>query len=166
MGLVALAVSHLGGPWPFKGAKVPRPSAVRLCKITYNNTLLLLDYQHKWSLSDVRAVSFKNVLKGSYDVAKNNIILCIWCNAMCLFGLRFKNTLFSTYCTLLLLLYAPPFWNASIFTKLIVLRSEACADWPAIQWVVIGRIPQAWDGNVTPPYHVVMPCPSAMRLKQ
>ncbi len=39
------------------------------------------------------------------------------------------NTLFSTYCTLLLLLYAPPF--LTIFTKLIVLRSEACSDWPA-----------------------------------
>ncbi len=63
---------------------------------------------------------------------------------------KVKNTLFSTYCTLLLLLYAPPFWNASIFTKLIVLRSEACSDWPGIQCVVIGRIPQAWDGNVTP----------------
>ncbi len=65
-------------------------------------------------------------------------------------GLRFKNTLFSTYCTLLLLLYAPPFWNVSIFTKLIILRSEVCSDWPAIQCIVIGRIPQSCDGNVTP----------------
>ncbi len=31
------------------------------------------------------------ILKGSYEVAKKNIILCIWCNAMCLFGLRFKK---------------------------------------------------------------------------
>ncbi len=29
--------------------------------------------------------------KGSYDVAKKNIVLCIWCNAMCL---RLKNTIF------------------------------------------------------------------------
>ncbi len=29
------------------------------------------------------------------------------------------------------------------------LRSKVCSDWPAIQCVVIGRIPQAWDGNVT-----------------
>ncbi len=36
---------------------------------------------------------------------KKNIVLCIWCNTMCLCGLRLKNTLFSTYCTLLLLLY-------------------------------------------------------------
>ncbi len=76
--------------------------------------------------------------------------VCILCNAMRLCGLRLKHTLFFTYCTLLLLLYAPHFWNTSIFTKLIVRRSEACSDWPAIQCIVIGQIPQAWDGNVTP----------------
>ncbi len=60
---------------------------------------------------------------------------------------KVKKTLFSTYCTLLFL-YVLPFWNPLIFTKLIVLRSDACSDWPAIQCVVIGRIPQVWDGNV------------------
>ncbi len=30
----------------------------------------------------------KQDLKGSYDDARNNIIMCIWCNAMCLRGLR------------------------------------------------------------------------------
>ncbi len=30
-------------------------------------------------------------LKRSCDVAKKNIIWCIWCNAMCLCGLRFKK---------------------------------------------------------------------------
>ncbi len=33
-------------------------------------------------------------LKGSYDVAKKNIILCIWCNAMCLCGLGIKKYYF------------------------------------------------------------------------
>ncbi len=33
------------------------------------------------------------ILKGSYDVAKKNI-LGIWCNAMCLCGLRFKKHYF------------------------------------------------------------------------
>ncbi len=33
----------------------------------------------------------RNMLKGPYDVAKKNIILCIWCNAMCLRGSRFKK---------------------------------------------------------------------------
>ncbi len=89
-------------------------------------------------------ITGKNMdLKGSYDVAKRNIIWCIWCNAMRLCGLRIKNTLFSTHYTLLLFLYALPFWNASIFTKLIVLKSEVCSYWPAIQCIVIGRIPQA-----------------------
>ncbi len=45
---------------------------------------------------------------------------------------KVKKHCFPTYCTLLLLFYASPFWNASIFTKLIILRSEACSDWPAI----------------------------------
>ncbi len=35
--------------------------------------------------------SFRILLKGSYDVAKKNIILSMWCNAMCLCGLRFKK---------------------------------------------------------------------------
>ncbi len=66
---------------------------------------------------------------------------------MCLCSLRLKNTLFFTYCKWLLL-YAPPFWNASLLTKLIVLRTEAFSDWPAIWCVGIGRIPHACDGNV------------------
>ncbi len=40
-------------------------------------------------------------------------------------------------------LYAPSFWNAPIFTKLIILRREACSDWPAIQCVVIRWMPHA-----------------------
>ncbi len=35
--------------------------------------------------------SKQSFLKGSYGVAKKNIILCIWCNSMCLCGLRFKK---------------------------------------------------------------------------
>ncbi len=41
---------------------------------------------------------------------------------------KVQNTLFSTYPTLLLLLLsAPPFGNASIFTKLVILKSEVCS---------------------------------------
>ncbi len=43
----------------------------------------------------------------------------------------------------------PSFLKCADFTKFIVLRSEACSYWPAIQCIVIGRIPQAWDGDVT-----------------
>ncbi len=31
----------------------------------------------------------------------------------------------------ILYIIVAPFWNTSIVTKLIVLRSEACSDWPA-----------------------------------
>ncbi len=58
---------------------------------------------------------------------------------------------------MLYIIFALPFWNASIFTKLIILRSEACSDWPAIQCVVIGRIPQAWQ-KCYAPHRIVMPC--------
>ncbi len=81
------------------------------------------------------------------------VIFCVFGVMQCVFKVfkLKKKTLFSTYCALLLLLYASPFWNAPINTKLIILRSEACeADWPAIQCVVIGQIPQVRDGNVTP----------------
>ncbi len=74
-----------------------------------------------------------------------------------------KTHYFCTYCTLLLLLYATPFWNALIFTKLIILRSKACSDWPAIQCVVIGRIPQAWDRNVIIPLTYCDACPGKTR---
>ncbi len=65
-----------------------------------------------------------------------------------------QKTLFSTYRTLLLLLYAPPFWNVSIFTKLILLKKCGVlwlASYPVhYNWIIIGWIPQACDGNVTP----------------
>ncbi len=81
-----------------------------------------------------------SILKRSYDDAKKNIIWCIWCNAMCLRGS--KHIIFHILYIIVALL-------CSAFLKLI-LRSEACSDWPAIQCVEIGRIPQACDGNVTP----------------
>ncbi len=69
---------------------------------------------------------------------------------MCLCGLRFKKHIIFHILYIIVAPLCPAFWNALIFTKLIVLRSEACSDWPATQCVVFGRIPQAWDGNVTP----------------
>ncbi len=72
----------------------------------------------------------------------------VQCNVFARFDVQ--KTLFSTYCTLLLILYALPFWNVLSCTKLIVLRSEVCSDWPAIQCIVIGRIPHACDRNVMP----------------
>ncbi len=78
---------------------------------------------------------------------KITLFCCIWCNAVCLRGS--KNTLFSTYCHSCCS-SMPAFLKRVDFYKLIVLRSEACYDWPAIQCVVIGRIPQAWYGMFSP----------------
>ncbi len=53
----------------------------------------------------------------------------------------------------MLLLSAPHLWNTSIFTKLVGLKSAVCSDWPAIQWITIGWIPQACDEMLRPlPY--------------
>ncbi len=46
------------------------------------------EYDYFWRGSS-NETDFK--LKGSYDVAKKNIIWCIWCNAMCLCSLRLKK---------------------------------------------------------------------------
>ncbi len=50
-------------------------------------------------------------LKGSCDVAKKNIILCIWCNQCNVFT-RFEVQ--KTHYFPHTVHYAPPFWNASI----------------------------------------------------
>ncbi len=60
-------------------------------------------------------------LKGSYDVAKKNIVLCIWCNVMRLRGSRFKKHIIFHILYIIVAPQRPAFWNTSIFTKLIVL---------------------------------------------
>ncbi len=105
------------------------------------------------------------VLKGSYDVAKKNIILCIWCNTMCLCGLRLKKHIIFHIPYIIVAPLCPAFLKHVDFYKLIVQRSKVCSDWSAIQCFVIGRIPQAWDGNVTTPYRIVMPCPDIKTIK-
>ncbi len=84
----------------------------------------------------VGLVIFLFVLKGSYDVAKNNII---WCNTMCLCGSWFIKHILHT-------LYIIVAHLCSTFLKRVDFYSDLnliCSDWPAIQCVVIGRIPQA-----------------------
>ncbi len=100
--------------------------------------LVVVDSTHLTHSSD---------LKWLYDVAKKNIILCIRCNAMFMW-FKFKKTHYCTFphtvhccCSSMLRLS-----ETYIFTKLIPVSS----DWPAIQCLVIGRIPQACDGNVMP----------------
>ncbi len=83
----------------------------------------------------------------SCDVAKNNIILFI------IVFTRFEvlKTHYFPYTVHYFCSSMPRLSETrQFFTKLIVLRSETCSDWLAIRCVVIGRIPQAFDGNVTP----------------
>ncbi len=68
---------------------------------------------------------------------------------MCLCGLRFQKTHYFPH-TVHYCCSSIAFLKCADFYKAHRLRSEVCSDWPAIQYVVIGRIPQAWDGNVTP----------------
>ncbi len=57
---------------------------------------------------------------------------------------------------ILYIIFAPlcsAFRKASIFTKLSILRCEACSDWPAIWCIVIGRIPSIETEMLSPsPY--------------
>ncbi len=88
-------------------------------------------------------------LKWLYDVAKNNIILSIYCNLFMWLKVKITHHFPHTvhFCCSSMLHLSE---TCTFFTKLIVLRSKVCSDWPAIQCIVIGRIPQALDGDVTP----------------
>ncbi len=77
-------------------------------------------------------------LKGSYDVAKKNIILCIWCNAMCLCGLWFKKHIIFHILYIIVASLCSTFLKHIDFYKAHHFESEVCSDWPAIQCVVIG----------------------------
>ncbi len=72
-------------------------------------------------------------LKGSYDDAKNNIILCIWCNAMCLRGLRLKKHIIFHISLCLAFLKHVDFYKAHHSEKRGVLwlaSYPVCCDWP------------------------------------
>ncbi len=103
------------------------------------------------------------MLKESYDVAKNNTIFCIWCNAMCLHRSRLKkNIIFHILC----IIVAP---LCSAFLKCADLykahRSEKwgvlwLASYPVLcDWLNTSRM---WQ-KCYAPYHVVMLCPRATR---
>ncbi len=87
----------------------------------------------------------KSSLKGSYDIAKKNIILCIWCNARLFTRFKVKKTHYFPrtvhYCcsSLPRLSETRRFFQNSLFWK-----SAVCSDWPAISCIVIGRIPEAY----------------------
>ncbi len=87
-----------------------------LCKVIFKRAIIYT----------IKYVKCEKLLKGSYDVAKKNIILCILCNAILVRGS--KNTLFSTYCYFCSSM--PGLSETGWFVH--VLRSKVCTNWPAI----------------------------------
>ncbi len=117
----------------------------KVCNIGFNIGFTLQKRRHKVATGHVRrkpehSKVQKCPLRGHMMLLKRTLF-CVFGVLQCVYVVRgSKNTLFSTYCKLLLLLYALLFWNTSVFTKLIVLRSETCSDWPAVQCIVIDQI--------------------------
>ncbi len=97
--------------------------------------------------------------------AKRNIIVCIWCNAMCLCGLRFeKHNIFH----ILYILVAPlcsTFLKRAIFY--IAHRSEK---W-GVLWLASYPVRCDWLNTSSvrrkcyAPYRIVMPCPGTTTQK-
>ncbi len=95
-----------------------------------------------------------NDLKGSYDVSKNNIILCIWCNAMCLRGSRFKkhiifHTLYITVAPLCsAFLKKADFYKAHHSEKHVLWLASypVCCDWPKLAAFTTKRTASTWHG--------------------
>ncbi len=83
--------------------------------------------------------------KGVIWRAKRNIVLCI-CAMQC----KVQKTHYFPHTVHYCCLSLPCLSEMSIFTKLIFLKCVVCSDWPAIQCIVIGWIPQAFEGNVMP----------------
>ncbi len=105
-------------------------------------------------------------LKGSYDVAKNNIILCIWCNAMCLRGSRFKKHIIFP---ILYIIVAP---LCSAFLKRVDFYKAHRSEKRGVLWLASYPVRCDWPNTSSvwrkcyAPYRIVMPCPGVTRLKQ
>ncbi len=114
------------------------------------------------------------VLKGSYDVAKKNIILCIWCNAMCLRGSRFKKHIIFH---ILYIIVAP---LCAAFLKRADFYKAHHSEKRGVLWLASYPVRCDWPNTSSvwrkcyAPYRIVMPCPGlftvygpgATRLKQ
>ncbi len=69
---------------------------------------------------------------------------------MCLRGSRFRKLIICRILYIIVATLCYAFLKRVDFLKLTILRSEVFSDWPAIQCIVISRIPQVCDGNITP----------------
>ncbi len=83
------------------------------------------------------------IIYRSYEM----LLITVFGVMQCLRGLRLKKT----HCFPHTVHYCC--CSLQFLQSNIILRSEACSDWPAIQCAVIGRIPQACDEMLRPlPY--------------
>ncbi len=98
----------------------------------------------------------KGYLKGSYDDSKNNIILCIWCNAICLRSLRFKKHIIFHILYIIVAPLCPAFLKHADFYKahrsekrgvLWLARYPVCCDWPNTSGVLWNVTPLTIFGN-------------------
>ncbi len=106
------------------------------------------------------------ILKGSFDIAKNNIILCIWCNAICLRGLWFKKHIIFHILYIIVAPLYPAFMKCVDFYK--AHRSEK----RGVLWLASYLVRCNWLHTSSPrwkcyaPNRIVMPFPGKTRLKQ
>ncbi len=97
--------------------------------------------------------------------AKRNIIVCIWCNAMCLCGLRFEKHIIFHILYILVAPLCSAFLKRAIFY--IAHRSEK---W-GVLWLVSYPVRCDWLNTSSvrrkcyAPYHIVMPCPGTTTQK-
>ncbi len=105
-------------------------------------------------------------LKGSYDVAKKNITLCIWCIAMCLCGLRFKKHIIFH---IMYIIVAP---LCFAFMKRVYFYKAHRSEKRGMLWLASYPVRCDWPNTSSvrqkcyAPYHIVMPFPGATTQKQ
>ncbi len=129
--------------------------------IVYNNLNVIIFSNFWWNKGCVGPRG--NNIKGVIWCAKKEHYF-VYCNVFMWFKVQ-KTHYFSTYCTLLLLLYAPPsethrFLQSSLFweARCALIGQLSSALWLAEYFKRVTEM--------LPPYRIVMPCPGATRQKQ
>ncbi len=104
---------------------------------------------------------YTNILKGSYDVAKKNIILCSWWNTMCLCFLMFLKHIIFHILYIIVAPLCPAFLKHADFYK-----AHHSEKW-GVLWLATYPVRCDWLNIASvrrkcyAPYHFVMQCPGA-----
>ncbi len=140
-------------------AVVPNPvsGALPTCKV---------QLQPSFSTSACNYQVLLKILKGSYDIAKKNIILCIWCNAMWLCGLRLKKTQYFPHTVHHCCPSSPRLSERVDFYK------AHCSEKRGVLWLASYPVRCVWPNTSSvrrkcyAPHRIVMPRAGTTRLKQ